>query len=366
MDTPRFDALSRSLATRRSVARLGGGGLLAALFAALGLRDLDAAAATCSAELVGAVRVGPSTGAALGGKQPGELRGTLTFALTKSGRVTGGRLALPDGSALDVSGQANGQAVTLRARVPLGGTLVLVGAGARAITACAGAWDGVLTGPAAGDLGDWHATATPLQGATPAPTAATIAVSTAAPATGSGGAGDEGTGTGGSGGADTGGGGSEPSAPTEMPTVPSAPGCVPEGGDCETSDLCCTGVCDYGPGETSQHCHCIPVGKGGCAANSHCCDGGVCLAQECFPACYGSNEECGPTGCCAGLYCHEASGLCRDCVLNGEDCSVFPCCVGTCSQDKVCQCAGPGEQCMSVGTGGCCDGQGCGADGNCP
>ena len=60
-------------------------------------------------------------------------------------------------------GQATGRAINLRAEAE-GGPIVLVGTTERDLAACRGAVDGLLTGPQAGDLGDWHATATALGG----------------------------------------------------------------------------------------------------------------------------------------------------------------------------------------------------------
>ena len=55
-----------------------------------------------------------------------------------------------------------GRATAVRAGDDL--VIVLVGTAEEGLERCAGAVDGLLTGPQVGDLGDWHATATALGG----------------------------------------------------------------------------------------------------------------------------------------------------------------------------------------------------------
>ena len=167
MDPRQFDALSRTLARglsrRQAVTRWSAAGLATAIG-----RDREASARpawqteTCSLEIVANVRVGPSAGTVLQGSVPGELRGDISFALSADGGIDGGRWRLEGSGELPVSGQATGQALTLRVQAGIGQTLVLVGAGEQDLIDCTGAVDGLMTGPQRGDLGDWHATATAL------------------------------------------------------------------------------------------------------------------------------------------------------------------------------------------------------------
>jgi hypothetical protein len=263
MDADRFDLLSRSFAERVSrrsaVKNLGGGGVLAAVLAGVGLSHSKALAqadtATCAIDLVANVRLGPSQNANIGSDNGGELNGQLRFSLGDNGRLVDGVLKLADNTELDAVGQVAGPAITVRVSIPLGGTLVLVGAGEKALRSCDGAVDGMLTGPEPGDLGDWHATAkhignqpptkqptaasnnpppqapAPIATAPPqvineTPTQASTEAPTEAPTT----------------------------APTEVPTeLPmQAPTAVPTvacmgntGEFCTTGFPCCTGTCQY-------------------------------------------------------------------------------------------------------------------------
>ena len=114
------------------MARLGAGGRVAGLVAAVG-RDrarsaLPAAQGeTCRLEIVANVRLGPSVGALLQGNVRGELRGELSFALGADGAIDRGRWRLEDDTELPVVGQAAGRAINLRVRAGARQTLVLVG-----------------------------------------------------------------------------------------------------------------------------------------------------------------------------------------------------------------------------------------------
>jgi hypothetical protein len=170
MDANRFDHISRSFAertTRRNALRgLGGSGLVAAVAAGLGLSRAESFwandSATCALDLVANVRLGPNMNTAIGGKTRGELRGSLRFAIGDNVRLVDGVLKVEDSVELSAVGQVAGPALTVRVTVPLGGTLVMVGAGEKAMRSCNGAVDGLFTGPDAGDLGDWHAVATKI------------------------------------------------------------------------------------------------------------------------------------------------------------------------------------------------------------
>src|SRR4051812_37960485 len=155
MDADRFDRLSRSWAKntsrRGALKSLGGGGLLAAGLAGLGLSRTGASAqnngATCAIDLVANVRLGPSETQQFGGENPGELRGQLRFSLGDNGRLVDSKLKLANNSEFDVVGQVAGPAITVRVAVSLGGTMVFIGAGEQALRSCKGAVDGMLTGP---------------------------------------------------------------------------------------------------------------------------------------------------------------------------------------------------------------------------
>jgi hypothetical protein len=349
MDADRFDRLSRSWAertTRRAAFRsIGGGGLFAAALAGFGLTRVNVSAqddaATCELDLVASVRLGPSENQQFGGDNPGELRGQLRFSVADNGGLANARLRLAVGDELEANGQVTGPSLTVRIEIPLGGTLVLVGAGERAIRSCNGAVDGLMTGPQPGDLGDWHATATATGTGQDAsqPTNVPAAVVPTQPGSGN------------------------PPPPTEMPV----PTCIPQGGSCIENTDCCEGFCG-----TDQLCHqCVSIGNGGCLDDTWCCDdgicqGGACASSECSEE--GESANISAIGCCEGLIPHEISYVCilPPCIPTGSNCSQFDCCVGFCNQDFICECAESGEGCIPVGTGGCCNGQPCNNNGVCP
>jgi hypothetical protein len=159
MDGKRFDALSRSVAvpaTRRSaLGSMVASGLLAAF--GINLKQAPAAAqetqeATCVVDFAATVRQGPSAG------QPaGDVRGELSFGLSGKGNLANASLRLADGTSVPVVGQATGHSLQIRLQLAANQALVAIGVGEREITECEGAIDGLVTGPAAGDLGDFHA-----------------------------------------------------------------------------------------------------------------------------------------------------------------------------------------------------------------
>ncbi len=173
MDADRFDALSRRVAapsTRRAtLGAMAASGLLGALGLA---RPAPAAQDTqgqlCTMAFVAAVRMGPSLDRALApdGTQPGQLQGTLRFALAKNGTLERAALTLPDDTSLPVVGQATGHALQLRIAVDERTAVVAMGVGEAEIATCRGAVDGTTVGPQGGDLGEWHARAQGLTGAT--------------------------------------------------------------------------------------------------------------------------------------------------------------------------------------------------------
>jgi hypothetical protein len=111
------------------------------------------------------------------------------------------------------------------------------------------------------------------------------------------------------------------------------------------------------------------------------CENGTCVAPQC-PA--GTTDcsnycadlmtsavHCGVCGksCAAGETCE--AGVCTApvapavCAQQGQPCGAAGCCLGFCTQDEICDCVGDGQQCAAIGTGGCCSGQPCNADGYC-
>lgn len=96
MDDRAFDQLSRAMARglprRQLLARLGAGGLGAALFGTIGNAPARAAApaaqaATCQLDLVANVRLGTSAGTPISGSVPGELRAQLSFGFDDEGAI---------------------------------------------------------------------------------------------------------------------------------------------------------------------------------------------------------------------------------------------------------------------------------------
>ena len=53
------------------------------------------------------------------------------------------------------------------------------------------------------------------------------------------------------------------------------------------------------------------------------------------------------------------------CAQVGQSCAVANCCVGFCDQDDICECVPDGGECAQTGTGGCCSGLPCNANGFC-
>ena len=162
MDASQFDQLTRTMAAstnrRRALGALTAGGVLGAL--GLG-RTAIAQPSTCTLDFVTTIRSGPTRGQLLtsDAAQPGEARGELSFSLSSTGALENGTLLLTDGTSLPVVGQATGTSLNVRIDAGEGLVLVAIGVGEQEIAACQGAIDGLMTGPQAGDLGDWHAVA---------------------------------------------------------------------------------------------------------------------------------------------------------------------------------------------------------------
>jgi hypothetical protein len=341
VDATRFDRFSRALASRmnrrRAVQALGGGTIAAATTGAVTHQSVSRAqddAGACKLDLTASVRVGTSTDSTLGGDGPGELTGQLSFSLRSAGELTDAVLALSDGTRLDAVGQTDGRALTLRVEIPLGGTLVLVGAGSDCIPSCEGVVDGLFTGPSAGDLGDWHGTFSGSAGAaasestlavtgsgtvtpTPSPSAETARTPAPAPS-----------------------GALVPCAGLAAPCQQSGPLCceglVCAGGQCllPTGAECVDGVyCEGGACLGGSCTSCLREGEQGCDLIP-CCPGDLeciidqCVYFECRAALGMQGHRCG-TQCCYLLdICDPVEG-CRPCKQAGEAClSSAECCEG--------------------------------------
>lgn len=309
MDAHRFDSLTRVVATpasrRRALGALFGGGMLGALGRAA---PPALAQGVCTLDFLGTVRIGPTSTQVLtnDSSQPGEVRGSLSFGLDQAGALQSASLTLADGTSLPVVGQATGTALQFRVAAGSGLTIVGTGVGEQDIAACQGAIDGILTGPQAGDLGDWHALA--AGSATAAQPVGRVSMS---PNT------DTSTGP------DT-----APVAPPAVPpetAPPAASGCAPGLTDCG-------GVC-VDTASDLNHC-------GACGA---VCESGL-VPVEC------RSSVCERANCPVGItYCGAVDG-CRDTMTDPGHCGGCqqPCADGTCAGGVCGGGDGGGE-----GAGGC-------------
>src|SRR4051812_2340209 len=369
MDPQQFDALSRTFAhassRRQAMARVGAAGLLAGLASTFGRGRSEALPAaqgeTCHLAIVATVRIGPDTTERMQTDVPGELRGEISFTLGPDGAIEAGRFLLDGGPEVPVVGQATGHALNLRAdlaTVQEGLAPVLVGTAQQSLSRCAGAVDGLLTGPLPGDLGDWHATATAIAGGTrttpPTPT------------------------------------------PTPVPAVPNAQSCLSGLTRCGSAcvdlrsdpancgacgsvcpvDSCVEGACRC-PGEFGYSCTGVCIDLGSDPANCGSC-GNVCgLGLSCIHgSCLGScepgftlcnsgcvdlNSDPGNCGVC-GMVC-ESGLVATEC--RGGECVRADCSVGLeyCGAADLCRdlssdpahCGACGNACPS----GVCSGRVC-------
>ncbi len=351
------DELSRSMARglprRTLLARLGAGGLGAAL---LGVTSADrvraavpvAQAATCQLDLVANVRLGASAGTPIGGSVPGELRAQLSFGFDDRGAITSGSLRLANGQEVPVVGQALGRALHLR--VATGNQLlVLVGTAEQDLGSCQGAVDGMVTGPQAGDLGDWHATATALGQRGSSSGAA------------SGGA----TGSA-SGGASSSGASQPPSrattgAPTTQAATTAAATTAPpttDSGGCPEEQTECDGTCVDLQSDPTHCGDCFlscPAGR--------TCSAGTCVCAEgttdCLGTCCTAEETCVEGRCTpapGAVFCNEDQAACGGvCVDPFNDTSNCGGCGIVCPAGLICY--GGGCVCPEGTTtcgGSCC------------
>ncbi|MBA2519349.1 MAG: hypothetical protein H0V24_06765 [Chloroflexia bacterium] len=294
MDADRFDLLTKSIATpanRRRALGLTAGGFLGAFLR--GDAPVAAQRTTCTLEFVTAVRQGPSASQLLtdDAALPGEARGELSFSLSASGALEDGVLRLSDGTDLPVVGQATGNSLQMRIDAGQGIVFVAIGVGEQDVAACQGAINGIMSGPQAGDLGDWQAVALGQGTAT-----STGGGNTGGPATGS---------------ANRPAGGQGPPAPPAIP--PSSSSATRT---CPANQTSCSGTC-VNLSSDLNHC-------GECGA---VCESRL-VAVEC------RNGVCEGSSCENGLtFCGAADG-CRDTTQDIDHC-------GGCQQPCVnADCAG--------------------------
>lgn len=124
------------------------------------------------------------------------------------------------------------------------------------------------------------------------------------------------------------------------------------GAACGANEVCTGGVC------------------GACTGGQTSC-AGVCVDLSSDPAnCGACAIACTGVDVCTDGQCITPVGPApQACVQLGEVCDAALCCGGECvsRQDdtSICMCAADGEECIHQGTGGCCNGQPCNADGFC-
>jgi len=354
MESDRFDALTRSVASRRSMlTRVGGGGLGALLAGALGLRAEAAAPTKCILDVRLFVRVGPSAGLLIvpTSTKPGELTGKLRLSLSSGGDLAGSTFILSDGTSYPVTGNVSAHQIGARVTIANDLLLVLQGVGEHGVRSCQGAIDGGLIGLREGDLGDWHAIAeTPAS--TPTATTATTAGN---------GQGNAPTQIPVSGPTDT----PQPGAPSETPTTaptdtdtPAPPtptdtpvvcpecqapsgsgGCQPIADDtpCGGGLLCCGGFCSD-LSHNPNHCaSCGNVCPGGCCHNSVCCF--TCGAGEtdCGGTCVNLSNDGNNCGACGNVCDSDSTCKVGVCKLKPVICPQGQInCGGTCFRGKIC------------------------------
>ncbi len=337
MDDHAFDQLSRAMARglprRQLLARLGAGGLGAALFGAASLDRVRSAvpaaqAATCQLDLVANVRLGASAGATIGGAVPGELRGQLSFGFDDGGAISGGRLRLADGKELPVVGQALGRALHLRVQLGAQQPLILVGTAEQDLGSCQGAVDGLLTGPQPGDLGDWHATATSLGQRSPS----------------TGGSSGGNSGSGGASGTGSSSGSGSAKTPRQMATSEATGEATAEATSVATTT---TDGCPAGQVTCGKDCTDLRDDDDHCGACDHACKP---LYETCI------DSVCVEIDCGTGLT--NCNGYCDDLTTSLIHCGA---CGHACTPSERCQAGAcvaancPAGQIVCLSTGTCTD-----------
>jgi hypothetical protein len=290
MDAARFDFLTKRLSSsahrRTALGAMAGGGLLGVLGLAARTPIARAAQpAPCLLDFVATVRMGPSLQDTLTkvGTPPGEVRGALQLVFSATGGLDQSSLHLPDGGSAPVVGQTAGNAMQFRINLGPDRTVVASGVGEQVIAACQGAVDGLIMGPKAGDIGDWHAEARRAADQTDSTGSAEPAMATTA-------------------------------APTVEPTAdPTA--CALTGESCISDEHCCVGLCLAGICVEARR-----AGDGGtsCALPGEACldDGGCCTGT-----CLGGR-------CVEQLLPGEQGGIC---AMPGEACQRnADCCTLSC------------------------------------
>jgi hypothetical protein len=317
MDGRGFDELATSISRRGILGALAAGGLLGAL----GRKPASVIAQeqSCTVELTAAVRLGPSTGQFVhsSATQPGHLSGRLRFGMTESGNLDRGVLLLADGTRLPVVGDANGHTLTLRIALDGEQTLVAVGVGQESIASCQGRIDGLVTGPAVGDLGDWHATAEGRASETTEEDTANNGSS---------------TGSGSSGSSSSSGGTAGDLTPSPTPDTGG------ESNPCPDQRILCGGFCTD---VLYNDVHCGQCDNP-CPAGTHYCEEGVCIEATCPPGttnCFGycadlssspahcgaCGNTCGAVQLCVGGVCQECTDSCGRCATNTVCCAGMGC-----------------------------------------
>src|SRR4051812_27947942 len=418
MDPNQFDTIAKSVAgtaTRRAAL---GTALATGFLTALGLRAAPLAAQdeqkqqkqdqpkqpkqqdqsvqpqqTCVLDFTSTVRQGPSSN---GNAQ--QIKGELTFGLTGNGTLDNASLRLASGTSVPVVGQATGPSLQLRLQFGPNQTIIAVGVGEHDITDCQGAIDGLATGPAAGDLGDWHATVLRSTGATgtaPGKNREQKAGAGGAGAAGSAGGapkqpkqpkqGDQGN-TGGHNGGNTSpsspSGPSGPSGPTSGETgqtagTPTVPLCAEHETECNgacvdtTSDAANCGLCGHAcaTGESCIGSVCQLTGESACTVQGLTDCNGTCVdlttdvnnCGACGTVC-ASGEECAggacstmasppATTCDKGLT--DCSGVCVDLTSNTANCGA---CGVACADGELCSssaCVASTTDCAGQGLTDC-------------
>jgi hypothetical protein len=116
-------------------------------------------------------------------------------------------------------------------------------------------------------------------------------------------------------------------------------------------------------GEECRGSLCVPIGGGGGCKTGFTPCGPTCAdLQTNATNCGACGNACATGEGCVNGKCELAT---RVCVDPGESCADGDCCIGFCNQDDLCECVSEGAECAQIGTGGCCSGQPCNADGFC-
>lgn len=250
MDAGRFDALSKSLASRRSRRSLGAGGLAAGILAAFGVEHASAATSDCSLHIFAKTSAGPHKGTTY--------TGDLNLKINEKGAIDSGTFDTDDGASHKLVGQATGRAINLRITLEDGKVLALDGTADIDLLLCRGDASGTFGGPGDTDIGTWR-TADKSAG-----NANSSGSNSGGSTSGGGGGSSNGGGgqtSGGSGGGDTSGGNSSGGG-----------GDTGGGGGGCASGVVCGGVCcEPAPGLTADN---ITCNQGFCECTYSCASAG--------------------------------------------------------------------------------------------